>query len=128
MRDDDDNDNDVAATSAARAMEDEEGREPCDVPQAWQRVLQAWNDPAIGAGLEDSALSCGEFEHSVGGHHGEPVMEAAGEEPGQEAATAALGAAAEASAGPGSPSSRRTRSSTETAEVGPRQNLKGWLK
>ena len=84
MRDDDDNDNDVAATSAARAMEDEEDREPYDVPQAWQRVQQAWNDPAIGAGLEDSALSCGEFEHSVGGHYGEPVMEAAGEEPGQE--------------------------------------------
>ncbi|CAE7649482.1 unnamed protein product, partial [Symbiodinium pilosum] len=40
--------------------------EPYVVPSAWQRVLAAWNDPAIGAGLPDSALSHGDFQHGAG--------------------------------------------------------------
>ena len=36
-----------------------------DVPLAWSRVLEAWNDPAVGAGVADSVLSGGEFEHSA---------------------------------------------------------------
>ena len=40
-----------------------ENTEPYVVPAGWAAILNAWNDPAIGAGLPDSMLSCGDFQH-----------------------------------------------------------------
>ena len=49
----------------------EDPNDPYYVPEAWRRVLVAWNtDAAAGAVLEDTAVSVGDFEHSVA--HGEP--------------------------------------------------------
>ena len=49
---------------------------PYQVPETWRRVLSAWNDPAIGAGLggpsepgQDSVVSNGEFEHEAAAGH-----------------------------------------------------------
>ena len=60
--------------------------EPYVVPAAWQSVLEAWNHPSIGAGLPDSVLSSGEFQHegqqvsagvaSSGSHEAENVLPA----------------------------------------------------
>ena len=93
--------------------------EPYKVPPEWERVLNAWNDPAIGAGLPDSVLSCGNFQHDVAGVELDGNGQAVGEAV-MDAAVASIGA-----------SSSRSRSSTERAEGserGPKQtNLKGWL-
>ena len=97
------------------------------VPAAWHRILQTWNDPAVGAGLEDSALSCGEFERPLHGGD-EPAMSSssggsshAGNDVVMDAAVEPLEASA--------PSRTSSGSATERAESGPKQtNLKGWLK
>ena len=107
-------------------------REPYCVPLEWQRVLRAWNDPSLGVGLEDSALSCGEFErptvhHSEAGaasgssgstmevHGGSLSVEPVEPVDGMSAATSASGSS--------------VRPSSESAETGLKQtNLKGWLK
>ena len=41
-------------TEAASVDVNQNERDAYCVPPEWQRVLRAWNDPAIGAGLEDS--------------------------------------------------------------------------
>ena len=100
------------------AMDVVEG-EPYVVPPAWARVLRAWNDPAIGAGLPDSVLSCGEFQHGTT----DEELAHSGEAETVEIATMAASSRATGSG---------LRSSTEgsdEAESAPKQtNLKGWLK
>ena len=45
----------------------EDESDPYHVPEAWRRVLRAWNeDLAVGAGIEDSGLSVGNFAHTQG--------------------------------------------------------------
>ena len=115
-----------AESAAHEASNAEEGHamdvvesEPYVVPPAWARVLRAWNDPAIGAGLPDSILSCGEFQH---GTMDEELAH------GDEAETAEIATVAASTSATGS----GLRSSTEgsdQAESAPKQtNLKGWLK
>ena len=100
------------------------GEEPSVVPAVWENVLEAWNHPSIGAGLPDSALSSGEFQHEA------PQGSAAMTSSGSHAAADALFVEAEAASNTGS--SRRSRSSTDRAEGddnGLKQtDLKGWLK
>ena len=91
-----------------------------DVPLAWRRVLEAWNDPAVGAGLADSVLSAGEFEHAV--HHLDDSQHS-------EAGDVEGAGGDLATAGPSSSPAARGSSSTESTDGGLRQtNLKSWLK
>ena len=91
-----------------------------DVPSAWRRVLEAWNDPAVGAGLADSVLSGGEFEHAVN-HLDDSQL--------PETSSAENAGGDAAAAGPSSSPTARGSSSTESTEGGLRQtDLKSWLK
>ena len=99
---------------------DDDG-EPYRAPAEWQRFLGTWHDPAIGAGLEDSALSGGEFERPL-------PHEACPGEPGsgQEVDQGAEGSGALGTSGPSGSSVRR---GTVSSEPGPKQaTLKSWLK
>ena len=100
--------------------------EPYVVPDAWQRVLRAWNDPAIGAGL---AIVNGHGQ----GHdeHGglEHLEDADVGEPGNVHSANPGHSSAVAAGGPSSSPTRRSRTASERGEGGPKQtNLKGWLK
>ena len=87
--------------------------DPYDVPQAWRRVLAAWDDPSLGAGLEGSAVSNGDFEHAVS----------------MEADAAVEGTQDEAAAEFRTAPTARTAPATEGSEAGLKQtNLRSWLK
>ena len=89
-------------------------REPYEVPPEWARVLRAWNDPAIGAGLPDSAVSTGEFEHELRGD--------------DDGGAAAAGDLEQQAASSSTERSRLSRS-TDASEGWPKQtDLKSWLK
>ena len=119
--------NGADADAVAGEMEEDmaAGLLPYAVPAAWRRVLNAWDDPAVGAGLGDvsepgqeSVLSNGDFEHPAAPGHGQTELENQNDY--------AAGAAASTS----SPT-RRSRTTTERVaqESGPKQtDLKGWLK
>ena len=88
------------------------------IPAAWQRVLQAWNDSAVGASLEDSVLSSGEFERPSHGHGAHATSSGSAGSLAVEAAVEPL----ESSTSAGT----RSESATESA---PKQtSLKSWLK
>ena len=88
--------------------------EPYEAPPGWAGVLRLWNDPAEGAGLPDTMISTGEFEHDVpGGGYG---AAAAVEGEGQQAASSSMGGTS-------------LMSSTDASEPSSKQtDLKSWLK
>ena len=94
--------------------EQENETDPYYVPPAWRRVLRAWNeDMAVGAGLEDSALSVGNFQH---GHNAvENTSTASG---------TSLAATTESS---GSVSGSGSQANTGSAGSG-QTTLTGWLR
>ena len=112
------------AAHAEERMDIEEGAgvvdgEPYDVPSAWARVLEAWNDPAIGAGLPDSLLSCGNFqhgeEHSAVEHQDDNTLG----ELATEAASSTMTVCGSTSSTEGDNRAEQVRKQTD---------LKGWLK
>ena len=106
--------------NAAEVDVNHDEREPYDVPLEWHRILRAWDDPAIGAGLEDSALSTGEFERPFTHGVGSAV------EPG------AAGPAVDGEPPESSTSSRtgmtRSTEGSESGSGAKQTDLKGWLK
>ena len=97
------------ATEEGNAMDVADG-EPYRIPPAWASMPEAWDDPAVGAGLPDSIVSHGEFQHGL------PTDEPDPSDP--------MGSGAASSGA----TSSRVRESTEGSEGAPKQtNLKGWL-
>ena len=87
-------------------------REPYEVPLEWARVMRAWDDPAIGAGLPNSSVSTGEFEHA--------------QREGQDGAAGAEGLAQQAASS--TPSGSRAARTTEPTDGHKQTDLKSWLK
>ena len=93
--------------------------EPCAAPSAWARILEAWNDPTMDAGLPDSLLSCGNFQH--GDEHS-----AVEHQDGNTLGGLAAEAASSTMTVSGSTSS--TEGDNRAEQVRKQTDLKGWLK
>ena len=100
----------------------EDESDPYYVPEAWRRVLRAWNeDVAVGAGVEDSGLSVGNFEHTQG------IVSYEHEDSGLASTTVPATSSGSASAeSSGSVSGRRSGTGADTdAARGGQTTLKG---